>query len=377
MKRTIILILLSILASIFLLISFFFINHVINFKYEEEPFDKYLYYLDNSKIKSILKKLNYNAGRKYFNYKKDKYKIIFKEIPIDKYLNNKSLKNEFKKIKEWVSEGKRLIVFYNYLDNTDDFVYPEESDFDVVKVKSNDQFLDQIDSLYINQKSDLGKFNKNIFTNKINPILKVEDRIIIALEKYNNGQIIYISDYFIFSDKSILKEDNAMLLNNLLKDYFKEKIAFDRVFEMPKIEQKKSFIFMNNFPFLFMQIIIISLIFFLTFFKRFGQALDFDKYKKRSIINHLISVGNFFQKSRTFQSIVRIFDQYFFERIQNIIKFKSINDQNMLNNISKRFNLTAEEKELFIKDNIPKIFEIQKRREIFIRKLKKGEYKQK
>ena len=45
----------------------------------------------------------------------------------------------------------------------------------------------------------------------------------------------------------------------------------------------------------------------------------------------------------------------------------------MLNDIYKRYNLSAEEKELFISNNIPNITEIQKRRELFLKKLKRGE----
>ncbi len=373
MRRTIVLIILSIIVTIILIFIFLFIKFVINFKYTEESFDKYLTYSGKNKSIKILKKLKYKASRKYFNYKKEKYKIIIDEIPIDKNLNDKKLKEKFQKSKEWVSKGKRLIVFYNSKDNTDDFIYPDEKDFIKIKIKSKNYLLKDVNSLYIYKKSDLGKYNKNIFSNKLIPILKINNRIIIAEEKYNEGQIIYIADYYIFSDKSILKENNAVFLNNLLKDYYKDKIAFDQVIDIPKIEKKKSFIFMSKFPFLMIQLIILTILFFLTFFKRFGPPLNFEQFNKRSILHHIEAVGYFFHKSKSLQSIVKIFDQYFLERLQKIIKFKSIDKQNMLNDIFKRYNLSNNEKKLFLMNNIPEITEIQHRRELFLKKLKKGD----
>ena len=207
MKKSIVLIILSIVITIILIIIFLFIRFIINFKYKQEPFDKNLYYLGNSKKIKILKKLNYKVSRKHFNYKKEKYKIILEEIPIDKYLDGKELKEKFLKSKEWLSKGKRLIVFYNALDNTDDFIYPHNDDFKLIKIKSSNQFLEGVNSIYIYNNCDLGRYNKNIYTNKIKPILRYNKKTIIAEEIYNEGQIIYIADYFIFSDKSILKED--------------------------------------------------------------------------------------------------------------------------------------------------------------------------
>ena len=373
MKKSIVLIILSIIITVILIISFLFIRFIINFKYKDEPFDKNLYYLSNTKQIKLLKKLKYKVSRKHFKYKKEKYKVILEEIPIDKYLDYKSLKEKFNKSKEWLSKGKRLIVFYNVLDNTDDFIYPENEDFISLKVKSSNQLLNQINSVYIYKNCDLGRYNRNIHSNRFKPILKYNNKTIIAEENYNEGQIIYIADYYIFSDKSILKDDNAVLLNNLFKNYYKDKIAFDQVIDIPKIEKSKSFLFMSKFPFLLIQIIIITFIFFLTFIKRFGAPLDFQKYKKRSISNHIKAVGNFLQKSNNLQAIVKIFDQYFFERLQKIIKTKTIDKKNMLNDIYKRYNLSAEEKELFISNNIPNITEIQKRRELFLKKLKRGE----
>ena len=45
----------------------------------------------------------------------------------------------------------------------------------------------------------------------------------------------------------------------------------------------------------------------------------------------------------------------------------------MLNDIYKRYNLSTEEKKIFIMNNIPEITEIQQRRELFLKKLKRGE----
>jgi len=186
--------------------------------------------------------------------------------------------------------------------------YPDEQDFEIIYLKRRTQFLEDVDRLYLNKSSDLIKSFDKSGLKKITPILKSGDRIIIALEKYNDGEIIYVADSYMFSDKSVLKEDNAVLLNNLFKKYYKKSIAYDKTSEIEKddiVENKKpSFLTMHHFPYLILQLIMIMMIFALIFIKRFGFPLEYDKYKKRSIVHHLEAVGFFFEKSKQiFQSL--------------------------------------------------------------------------
>ena len=338
MKKIILITVISLAVSIIAVFSFLFVRYLINYKYADIPFDKHLNYDSFDEKNKILKLLKYKVTEKIFAYDKDKYNIIFVEYP----LTGKS-KNNFENVdywKKWLKKGRRLILYFNPNDSSTDVLGLNENQFKTIKINSKNKLLNDVDSLYINTDLDL-----NAIMGNLEPLVTDNDKIFIAKENYNNGEIIYISDFFIFSDKSIFKENNAVFLNNLLKDYFKQTIVFDDFQEFIRPKQKQSFLFKDKFPYLIAQILLLMLLFFLVYYKRFGDPVELDKYKKRTITGHLEAVGNFFQKSKYISNIVKLFDRYFMERLKEIIKFRFTNEKDLISEVKKRFDIPqADEK---------------------------------
>ena len=396
MKKIILVILLSIFFTISLYVTYSFVDFVKTFKYEKKSFDNNLTYNKSSLKYQFLQKLDYKIEIKIFNFNKKNNKIIFVEKPISK--------SNLKKLKEWVSSGKRLIIFYQeevdlstdyetledsnatdndiYDDLTSDYYdkkdyyndyYVSDNDFIVLDVNSTNKLFKNVKKIITHYNKSININNKSIFGENITPLLYNEDKIIIAKEKINGGEIIYIADQYIFSDRNILKKDNAQLLNNLAADYFKEKIIFDDSREKKEDEEEPPFfLFMGNFKFLFIQLILILIIVFFTFFKRFGLIIDKEKFERKSTLYHLEAVGCFFEKSKNLQVITKRLDEYFYHKLKQIIRIGNIGEQHIFAEIKNRFNITKEEERLFKIDNYSDIVEIELKRLKFLKKLSRG-----
>jgi len=372
MKKILLFIILSIIISFILIISIFIFQYTVNFikkhKKEEVNIKNYLYneYDNLSIAKETLKKLNYKFENKIVPYKIDNYNIIISMVTVKP--------ENINKWRNFIKKGKRLILFYNRIKKNNSF---EEKiinfNYNEIKIKSSNLLLEDVDNLYINNNT-IYEDDKKIFKKKTENILTVNNNIKIVKEKINGGEIIYICDPNIFSNTSIIENDNIILLNNLLKNYIKDTIIFDYVMEEKQYEtneeKSKYFLFMSKFPFLLLQLLIITIIFFLTFIKRFGPPLDKDKFERRSLIRHLDAVGNFFEKSKNKSVFIKILDKYFLLRLNELIKIRYSSKNNIINEVKKRFDIEKNEEDIFLFNNANSIILREIKREKFIRKLK-------
>jgi hypothetical protein len=382
MKRIILIFLLSVILTLMIIVTYSIFRFNLEFKPVKEPFDAYLFYENNLRDR-ILKDLKYKVDQKYSNFKKEDYDIIFLDYPVNHYFMKKKPDEIIDGLRKWCRKGRRAIVFFNSLannDNSQDIVneddadkadasddtdnYEMEDSMTVVNVKSTDILFEDVGHLLINTDCDVRVKNARA-------ILQAGDKTIIARESVNDGgEIIYIADSYIFSDKNILKEDNAVFLNNLMKKYFAKRIAMDRNIDY-SVPEEKSFLEMGSFPYILMQIVLIGLAFFLVHFKRFGKPLDKDLYKKRSVVRHLESIGYFYEKCKRNDIVVKIFDQYFMERLQRLIRIRVSDEKNFKDDLEKRFGLTTDEMKLFDLNDTKDILDNQIKREKFLRKFKK------
>ena len=127
---------------------------------------------------------------------------------------------------------------------------------------------------------------------------------------------------------------------------------------------------MNKFKFIFIQIIILIILFILTFAKRFGPAIDKEKFERRSLLRHLEAVGFFFEKSKNPFTFISILDKYFIYRLQNLIKIRYLQKSNIINEIKKRYQIKPEDEDIFALNNEKNTVLRENKREEFIKKLK-------
>jgi hypothetical protein len=354
MKRVVLIFLLSVILTLAIVAAYSIFKFNVGFKPEKESFDTYLGYGENVRDRLLKNRLKYKLKTRYTDYKKDNYKILYMDYPLTYYFLKKKPDEMLGKLRKWCDKDKRAIVFYNTDNNfdlPDDMTDDKEPAADIssdqyddyesymdatsVKIESSDPLFEGVNYLTLNANCDI-----NIAGYNLKPLLKVDEKTIVAREEINGGEIIYIADYHVFADKNILKDE-------------------------------KSFIEMSGFPFIFMQLAILFIVFFLAYFKRFGSPLDMDLYKKRSVVRHLESVGYFFEKCRKDDIIVKIFDQYFMERLLKIIKIRASDEKNFISDLEKRFGLSKEDMKLFYFNNDNNIQENQIKREKFLRKFKK------
>ncbi|MCK4798408.1 MAG: hypothetical protein KAT05_13595, partial [Spirochaetes bacterium] len=292
-------------------------------------------------------------------------------------VNEKNLK----KWRKWAKKDKKVRVilfcdkfFKKKSKELNSNSYYSNINFKDIKItRNNDSLLEGVKKLHINTNAYINSLDKKLFkNNKLFPIIKYKGKTLIAKELLNDGEIIYISDIFIFSDKSILKYDNAVFLNNLLKDYHDRPIVLDNVYEKEKKikEHIPFFLFMGNFKLIFIQIIIILILFFLTFIKRFGHALDKEKFERRSLLRHLEAVGYFFEKAKDPIVYVKILDKYFLFQLKKLIKIRTSLKIDIINEIKKRYVIDKNDEEIFLLNNRTNIARKEVKREKFIRKLK-------
>jgi hypothetical protein len=364
-KRIIYLSVFTIVLSAVLFSAYKIIRFSMNYKPEKIEYDYNLDYMNFDIEKKFLASLNYKISIKTFPYKKEDFNIIISEIKP----NEKNI-IEWRK---WVKKGKRLILFYNSeSDLKDNYNYPDNNTFDELEVNSNEELFADVRKIFVNSRAYIDLRNWKIFYNYNNVLLKNDYKILICRESYNGGEIIYIADNSIFSDYSLLKNNNAMLLNNLVKNYINDVIVFDQVYDSKEETGPRTpyFLFTGNFKYLFLQLILIAVIFFLVFIKRFGMPVDKESFERRSLLGHLEAAGLFFEKSRNPAVISRIFDRYFLFRLKNILKIRYLSKNDLFNEINKRYGLSKNEIELFSFDYNKNIVQKEINREKFIRKLK-------
>ncbi len=364
---------------------------------EKVPFDKYLQYNQWNLMFEMLQKMGYMISIQQYDYLMDPAGCIV----IEDVWNEEN----FIKFKKWFKKNKRLIVFLkekqagtsnenenNSSDESQDETGKGEGNSNLktmntisgprdllnISVNSSDPLLKDVHRLKIDGKSVIDSSNFE-YTDKemeYSTILRVNGNSIIRKAVYHEAEILFISDGFMFSDKNILKEDNAVLLNNLFKDYYHSLIVFDETKAMKEqkrlmnLHKKESFLTMGSFPYIVLQLLILGIVFFLAHYKRFGNILDFNQYKKRSVRNHIQAVGNFLLNSGSNRALADIFDEYFFEKLARL--FPGRNLEELISELRNRYKGSGEI-DIFQRNQVYNLALIEMERYKFIKIIEKGE----
>ena len=359
-KRIITITLLSLAFGLLLFSIINLIQYISTYEYEEIPFYRNLSSFSFVKSEKLLKKVGYTIHRKIFIYNREDFNCILTIDPVDE--------EKLNEWKQWVKQGRRLILFGSGSTN---FGYLAEISSGFVSPSSPHPFFNDIEQLFISsQKSFSDDFVQN---EDMEILLKTKDKVLIAQEKIRNGDILYISDLSFFSDRNVLQGDNAVFLNNLCKKYYKDKIIFDFSFQTGTSDVTEPFYKKGIFPFLIIQFFIIFTVFFLSGIKRFGPALNPEKYRKRSLSHHLKSVSYFFEKTGKPLLLAKIFDKFFIYQIQQNTAHSKLSEKNISQKLKLRINISGSEEDIFL-FNIPDgLIKRQRNRFKFIKKIRKGE----
>ena len=191
------------------------------------PYDRYLKYEKHDLLFLLLKKMGYMVVIRQFDYDKELHKCIV--------LEENWNKNSFKKYSGWLGRGRRLIVFTGEIQEQADDASAEDnlpppSELKVKGVAS--QLLEGVGSLSAEgtgwtTPEGIYVPGREGLNSHFEPLVTAGGAVILASSSYNGGDIIYIGNDTIFSDKLLFEKDNAVLLNNLFKEYFHTPIAVD------------------------------------------------------------------------------------------------------------------------------------------------------
>jgi hypothetical protein len=360
MRKLLLIAFMSIVISAIIFLAFLFISAYSRKPSGKKiPYDTHLTYSDYDVMFALLRKMGYMVLIQDYSYEKKNIDCIV----IDRAWNKKT----FSSFKDWFGKNKRLVVF---LDGKLNKKGRE------IFVKSKNPLLESVDKLSIHTT----KNEKELYSpNKIRfeSVLKAEGQMIIAKAAYREAEIILICDPYLFADKNMLKAGHAALLNNLFKKYFHKFIVFDRtplVLEGKKAGEKskepQSFITKGHFPYLILQLVLLALVFYLVHYKRFGNILDYQKYKKRSIRNHLQAAANFLFNSGNKEVLKNILDDYFFEKLTRL--FPGRKQEELIRELKKRYK-NYFSVDLFSKNQSSQLVEIETQRQKFLNIIGKGE----
>ncbi|MBN1525794.1 MAG: hypothetical protein JW904_15055 [Spirochaetales bacterium] len=327
MKRLIpLFVVLSLFAGIlgyggYLLVSFFG-----SYEPKEKDLDRYLSAWETDISIELLKKLGYFPEIKLFNYNRDDFSCIVKIKPET---------IEIAALREWVKEGRRCIIFY-----ADDYDSPQ-----LLRVYPGRQFTAEVNDLFCATDRPLDYEIMQTSRNAVTPIAYYKQHQYIAYERVHGGEIIHIANTSLITDKNILKSDNALFFNNLVKDYYNQIIVIEQIHQTStekwESEESDFFLFNGMFLLLLWQIIILAFVFIIINRKRFGPIVDREKYLQRSLIHHLEATGDFYEKTGKSFIVKDILDQFFYSRLRRLLRTHSTDTTELHSMVKQRFQNVA------------------------------------
>jgi hypothetical protein len=409
MKRVISIAFLSIVLSVIIWLAYSFVQFNRSFVYDDEPVDTHLHYNSNRLKHDFLKKAGYKVKTRIFPYRKNRHNCIIMDYQIEE-----STLDEYR---NWLEEGKTLVLYYPgswalpeaynmadsfeqlFNDVTEDFVENsanEESEelqalldqiliaddtFESQTPDGPDKMVSNVYSLWTKREPAVTRAMLQDMSGDVVPLVTAGDSILVAKERYNGGTIIYIMDIFLFSDRSLIKDDNTHLLNNIYRKHYSDGLLFDylnapemnnRGIPMDNEDKPLPWWLVGNIKWIMLQLLVILVLFFLAGMKRFGKPMNKEKFERRSLLRHLEAVGFYFEKMGNPEIVVNRFDHLFLYELKKSMKGAPFTGADLVEEVKKRYDVTPEEFDIFVMNSTSRIAERQKKRLQFLKKLRKG-----
>ncbi len=172
-----------------------------------------------------------------------------------------------------------------------------------------------------------------------------DEGTVLYQEKYGSGNVFLLSDSSFLTDRQIQHEDIAILTNNILKTYFRQKI-YVKEFRLNYIESADpmGIFFKGKLFLLTLQLIILGLFFVAWKGIRFGNPISIDLYSRRSLSEHLQGVGQFYQKAKAFQLMDKTDIHYFIYVLEKNLRLSyKNNSKRIIHYLTKEFGISETE----------------------------------
>lgn len=184
----------------------------------------------------------------------------------------------------------------------------------------------QIDTFYIKEKSEIKSvlsserkykhFSKSNDLGTENIILYSEAGPLLYQTTRGAGRIFVLTDSLLLTDDYLKKEEIAIMVNDLLRPYYKKRIYLVRanLVQQDRNIPLLALLFKDKMFFISMQLIWLVLLFIAWQGIRFGEPQLLNPYAKRSLSEHLRAVGAFYQKTNALSIIEHINLEYFINK---------------------------------------------------------------
>lgn len=367
-KRIILICVLSLVAAGIGTIIVFIAAAAAGYRYPEVNLEDELNIYSNHLCYRLLEKTGFRVRTAFFPFNREETRLIVIIADPDG--------NWYLEWVDWLAEGRRLIILMSQ----------EGDGGETLPATGASRFLEGVSSLCASAGAVIppGAIAGEDDSREI--ILEKADGAFAVREKWNGGEVILIADSRLITDARIIREDNAVFFINCLKDFYPGPVVFDYSHaythaaasrsgwdtdaEDGQADRQTPFIFQGLFLALFLQLVVLTAVFFLVFWKRFGPVLDTAQFARRSLLVHLGAVGAFFEKSRDTAAVTDILDRHFFARLREQIRFSSGRDADLAAEVQRRIRLEPDEAPAFATNARTRIIEQDDLREHIIQRLK-------
>lgn len=228
------------------------------------------------------------------------------------YTNDQA--REFREIKDRVSRGNVLFLIGIKTD-TDPVFNNKIIHGDIQEIDVHSSLDDDIDEF--SYKSSL-YFDKE---SKGEILLGNSRGSLLLRDDFKQGTVYLLSDSMLFSNRSLVNENNAVFLNNLLKEYYMNSIFVHE--PVPVVTTSPvAFLFRGRLFYLTIHLLLMGLVFILINVVRFGNPVMANPLARRTLQEHLNAVGYFYLKSNALHLADTYGVKYFVYQVKNILGIK-------------------------------------------------------
>ncbi len=357
MKKALLLIFVSVVITFVVAVLYTVTDFSLSYKPENIEWDSHLTYLSGSFAVELLRKTGYYVK---WGVKSKHFERSNTVIDLSIYSTNQ-LESLFDYYESVNVKDKSIVVLVQTSNESPDFEKQKPFSSSIFKNIRSVYTASQLPSDSILKEMPAGYDYTKMIT--------VNGNIFCLKTMVKGAEVFIIFDPHVFSDYSILKEDNAELLFAITGSNGKNIIVDNKSVNNNKTVNN------NNFNFfmipLLLSLIAFIIVFFINNIRRFGNIPDYDKYKKRSFLIHLRGVGNYLSMRKT-EQISTILDAYFYEKLRKITRTEGNDADRMINDILKRYNLDSADYSFIYPIKYNNLIATDNQRVDFIKKLTKG-----
>lgn len=218
-----------------------------------------------------------------------------------------------KRFEEWLKNGNTLFLLGLDTENTPLTRIPVEfSAPEPVKVK------EPVGRDVVALSFKTGRYFSS--PEKAEVLLETSKGAVLTFEKREEGSLFLLTDSSLFTNRYMQEENVAVLTNNLFSRYYNEEIY---IYEQQEIYTTMPnpviILFKGNLLFFTLHLLLMTAFFFYWKGKRFGNAVIYRPYARRTISDHTIAVGEFYFRVKANNLVDSLEVDYFLHKIHKIL----------------------------------------------------------